>query len=278
MASDTPSWFKQHSLILYFILAYAVSWSVEIPIALSVQGLITAKIPMWIHYFASFGPMIAAFIVTTLTEGGAGIRDLTAHIFKWRVDWRYYAFAILVPLGLFAFAYLLNRVVTGEWSDLRLLGETDYLQYLSPLGVLGLWLLTYGFGEETGWRGYALPRLQRDRPATSATLILALIWACWHLPAFFYRDTYVDLGIFGFPMFAFSLLFAAMVFTWLYNSTGGSILMVIIFHAFFNWLSVSEAGGQFVAGIMTVPVILWALFIPRKFGVENCAPVEKQIG
>lgn len=278
MASDTPSWFKQHSLILYFILAYAVSWSVEIPIALSVQGLITAKIPMWIHYFASFGPMIAAFIVTTLTEGGAGIRDLTARIFKWRVDWRYYAFVILAPLGLFAFAYLLNRVVTGEWSDLRLLGETDYLQYLSPLGVLGLWLLTYGLGEETGWRGYALPRLQRDRPATSATLILALIWACWHLPAFFYRDTYVDLGIFGFPMFAFSLLFAAMVFTWLYNSTGGSILMVIIFHAFFNWLSVSEAGGQFVAGIMTVPVILWALFIPRKFGVENCAPVEKQIG
>lgn len=55
------------------------------------------------------------------------------------------------------------------------------------------------------------------------------------------------------------------------------MLIVIIFHAVFNWLSVSEAGGQFVAGIMTVPVILWALFIPRKYGVENCAPIDKQI-
>jgi uncharacterized protein len=212
-----------------------------------------------------------------LTEGSAGIRDLVERIFRWRVDWRYYAFAILAPLGLFVIAYLLDRVVMGEWSDLSLLGEADYLPYLSPLGVLGLWFLTYGFGEETGWRGFALPRLQRDRSATSATLILAMVWACWHLPAFFYRDTYIELGIFGFPMFAFSLLFAAMVFTWLYNSTGGSVLMVIIFHAFFNWFSVSEAGGQFVAGIMTVPVILWALFIPRKYGMENCAPSKKQI-
>jgi membrane protease YdiL (CAAX protease family) len=190
---------------------------------------------------------------------------------------RYYVLAVLAPIGLFALAYLLNRVVAGEWSNLRLLGEADYLPYLGPLGVLGLWLLTYGFGEETGWRAYALPRLQKNRPAATATLILALLWACWHLPAFFYRDTYIELGIIGFPMVAFSILFAAMVFTWLYNSTGGSVLLVILFHAVFNWFSVSEAGGQFVAPIMTVPVILWALFIPRKYGIQNCAPVEKQI-
>ena len=267
---------RKNSLLFYFIIAYGVSWSFEIPIALSVQGILTSKVPLWLHYFASFGPIIAALIVTGLTDGRQGIRKLIVRIFKWRVDFGYYVFAILAPIGLFTLAFLVNRVVTGEWSDLRLLGEVDYLPYLSPLGVLGLWLLTFGFGEETGWRGYALPRLQKTRSAASATLILALVWACWHLPAFFYRDTYTELGIMGFPMFVFSLLFAAMIFTWLYNSTGGSILIVIIFHAFFNWLSVSEAGGQFVAAIMTVPVIVWALFIPRTYGIENCAPVEKQ--
>ena len=270
------NWVRKNSLLFYFIIAYGVSWSFEIPIALSVQGIITSKVPLWLHYFASFGPIIAALIVTGLSDGRRGIRELIARIFKWRLDFGYYVFAILAPIGLFTLAFLLNRVVTGEWSDLRLLGEVDYLPYLSPLGVLGLWLLTFGFGEETGWRGYALPRLQKTRSAASATLILALVWACWHLPAFFYRDTYTELGIMGFPMFVFSLLFAAMIFTWLYNSTGGSILIVIIFHAFFNWLSVSEAGGQFVAAIMTVPVIVWALFIPRTYGIENCAPVEKQ--
>jgi membrane protease YdiL (CAAX protease family) len=68
------------------------------------------------------------------------------------------------------------------------------------LAVLGLWLLTYGLGEETGWRGYALPRLQRTRPATSATLILAILWAGWHTPALFYRDTYTELGLLAFPL------------------------------------------------------------------------------
>jgi len=161
-------------------------------------------------------------------------------------------------------------------ADLGLLGAADYLPPLSPLGVLGLWFLTYGFGEETGWRGFALPHLQKNRSAANATLILALLWAFWHFPAFFFRDTYVDLGVLGFPMFAFMMIFTTMVFTWLYNSTSGSVWIVIVFHAFFNWLSVSEAGGQFVAPIMSVPVVLWAFFIPRRYGMENCSPLTKQ--
>jgi membrane protease YdiL (CAAX protease family) len=223
---------------------HALSWSVFIPIALSANGLIPVQIPLKYHYLGSFGPMVAAFIVIALTRGSQGIRYLLAGIGKWRVEARYYAFAILAPVALFILAILLNRLVTGAWPDLSLLGEADYLPYLGPLAVLGLWLLTYGLGEETGWRGYALPRLQRTRPATSATLILAILWAGWHVPALFYRDTYIELGLLAFPMLLVSLIFAAMVFTWLYNSTQGSILLVILFHAVFNWLSVSEAGNS----------------------------------
>jgi len=85
------------------------------------------------------------------------------------------------------------------------------------------------------------------------------------------------MGIFGFPMFLVSIIFATMVFTWLYNSTQGSLLLVILFHAFFGWLSASEAGGQFVAILMSVPVILWALYVVRRYGPENVAPMEKQV-
>jgi len=266
------NWIKRNSVISYFIIAYAVSWSFEIPLALLRQGIISVHIPMWLHYFASLGPLTAALIMTSFIEGRSGLRNLIARIFKWRIDVRYYAYVILIPVGLFSFACILNRILTGNWPNLTLLGEVDYLPYLTPLGALGIWLITFGLGEETGWRGYALPHLQKTQSATTATLILGILWACWHLPMFFYRDTYMQMGIMGFPMLALSLLFAAMIFTWLYNSTGGSLLIVITFHAVFNWLTANEAGGQFAGVILSVAIILWALYIPRRYGTKNAAP------
>jgi len=268
---------NRNPLASYFVLTYAISWTIWAPIVASAQGWARWDVPYALYYFGSFGPMIAALIVTVLTEGRVGIRDLIRRIFKWRVEFRYYMFAILVPIGLFMLAYLINRVITGNWSDLSLLGQPDYLPYMGPFGVLGLWFLTYGLGEETGWRGFALPHLQKDRTAASATLILALLWATWHLPAFFFRDTYVELGLLGFPVFAFMMIFSTMVFTWLYNSTRGSIFIVILFHAVFNWLSVSEAGGQIAPGIMSAPIVLWALYVARRYGQENAAPVARQM-
>lgn len=260
----------------YFILSYAITWTIWSPIVASTQGWVKWNAPYALYYHGSFGPLISAFIITALTKGKTGVHALLGRIVKWRVEFRYYAFAVLAPVGLFWLVYLLNRAVTGDWSDLNLLGKADYLQPLSPLGVLALWLLTYGLGEETGWRGFALPHLQKDRSAASATLILALLWAGWHLPAFFFRDTYVEMGWFGFPLFAFMMIFSTMVFTWLYNSTRGSLFIVIIFHAVFNWLSVSEAGGQFAAGVMSAPIVLWALYVARRYGQENAAPVARQ--
>lgn len=277
MKPSKLSFIRQQSLVLYFILAYAVTWCFEIPLALSAQGLIKVEIPMAIHYLGSYGPMIAAFVLTVLTKGAVGIRDLVSRWFKWRVQVRYYAFAILGPIALFTLAVVINRFTSGVWPDLSLLGKADYLPDLKPLGALLLWLLTYGLGEETGWRGFALPRLQQKYSAASATLILAIVWAFWHVPAFFYRDTYIQMGLLGFPMFLVSIIFATMMFTWLYNSTGGSLLLVILFHAFFNWLTTSEAGGSSVGIIMSVPVILWAIYVVRRYGPENAAPVPRQV-
>ncbi len=271
------NWIRRNPVISYYIIAYAVSWSIEIPLALFHQGIISTQIPMWFHYLAAIGPLSAALIMTSLIDGRLGLRNLILRIFKWRFDVRYYAFVILVPVALFAIACMLNRISTGNWPNLTLLGEADYLPYLTPLGALGLWLITFGFGEETGWRGFALPHLQKTHSAAVATLIIGILWACWHLPMFFYRDTYINMGIIGFPIIALSLLFAAMIFTWLYNSTNGSLWIVILFHAVFNWLTSNEAGGQFAGAILSVAIILLALYIPRRYGTENAAPLAKQV-
>jgi membrane protease YdiL (CAAX protease family) len=250
---------------------------VWLPIVLTAQGVIKSDVPYALYYLGSFGPALSALLVTALTEGRTGLRDLLSRILKWRVKFGYLAFAVLAPIGLFIVAVLANRVIAGGWPDLGLLGQADYLPYLGIPGAMMLWFLTYGLGEEIGWRGFALPHIQRNRPAAYAALWLGLFWAGWHLPAFFFRDTYRAIGLLGFPVFAVSIVFASVIFAWLYNSTQGSLLMVILFHMFFDWLSVSAAGGQFVAPMMSTPAFLWALYVVRRYGQENVAPIQKQV-
>jgi membrane protease YdiL (CAAX protease family) len=233
-------------------------------------------VPYALYYLGSLGPAIAGLFVTGCISGRSGVVALLGRITKWRVEPRYYAFAVLGPVGLFVLAALVDRAASGVWPDLALLGRADYLSEPGLFGVLGLWLLTYGLGEETGWRGFALPHLQRNRDAVSASLTLGVFWSFWHLPAFFFRDTYMALGLIGFPLFAVLMVFTSVVFTWLYNSTGGSLLLVILFHAVFDWLSVSEAVGRFGAGVMSAPIVLWALYVVRHHGRQNAAPVPRQ--
>jgi len=278
MDEKLSAWFARHALLLYFLLAYAISWAIEIPVALSVQGLISAQIPPALYYFASFGPFLAALVVAMAAEGSSGVRRLFAGLAKWRVGRGYAIFAILTPPILFAIAVVGSRLWQGAWPDLRLLGDIDYLPHLGILGVFSLWLLTFGLGEETGWRGFALPRLQAGRSAFSAALIIGVLHTFWHLPAFFFRDTYTAMGLLlGLPMLLVSVVSASFIMTWLYNGTRGSLLMVVLFHGLFNFFSVSEAGGESAAIVMSAVVVFWAVRVVIVFGREHLAPAEKWV-
>lgn len=268
---------KQHSIIAYFTFAYAISWAFELPLAASAQGWLQTPVPPVLHYLAAFGPLASALIVTAATEGRRGIRQLLAGLLKWRVGLGWILFATLSPVALFGVAAIVGYATQGKWPELALLGEVDYLPYLGIGGALILWLLTFGIGEEVGWRGFALPRLQQGHSALTATLILGIVWAFWHLPAFFYKDTYVAMGLIaGLPLFLLSILAASLVFTWLYNSTCGSLLMVILFHALFDFLSVSRAGGGNVAAIMSAAVMIWAVFVVILFKPATLSHEQKQ--
>ena len=251
---------KRHALLFYFVLAIVLSWSIYIPLVAVRQGWTDAPIPYSIHYLASFGPMLAAIILTAITDAQDGLRELWSRIVKWRVSWAYAVFAILSPVVLFVFAAIAMRVFQGEWPDLRLLGQANYLPYLG-WGVLPIWLATFGFGEEIGWRGFALPRLQRTMSVSKATLFLGLLWTLWHVPSFFYHETYVGMGWIMLPAIAFSVLCGAVLLTWLYNGTGGSVLMVTIWHALFDLLTASAAGRDFIPIVTSAGVIAWALVI-----------------
>ena len=255
MAADRSNPARGHSLLLFFVLAYGLSWAVELLLALRARGLITASIPWWLHYLGAYGPMLAAIVVTGVTGGRDGLRELFGRMFKWRVRPVWWLVA-LAPLVLYAMLAVVLWFIQRQWPDLAALGQIDFLPNLG-VGALFVWFLTFGLGEETGWRGFALPRLQRGRSALSATLILWVLWALWHLPLFFYLyDATILVG------FLLGLLAGAVVFTWLYNSSGGSVLLVAVWHASFNLVTGCLACKTGVAAaVVSTLVMVWAVVV-----------------
>jgi len=269
------TWIRQHPLLSYLILAIAISWSVELPLVASAQGWLGVRLPTAIHYFAAFGPMLAAILMTWVTGGADGLKELWGRVTKWRVGWTGAAFAILSPLALFALASIAIRLMGGEWPDLRLLGEVNYLPFLG-IWVLPLWLATYGFGEEIGWRGFALPRLQKRRSALAASVILGLMWSLWHVPAFLYLDTYVNAGgLAVFPGVAFGIVMGAIVLTWLYNTTGGSVLMVAVWHGLFDLFTAAKAIDAYNSALQSAAIMIAAVVIVLVFKPANLSRVAK---
>lgn len=269
---------RRWELIVFFALTYLITWAIEIPFALAYQGFISSQIPPGFHYLASCGPLLAAITVTIFAEGFSGLKRLFNGMAKWRVGRDYALFAIGAPVILFCLAVVVSRLMQGFWLEPGLLGEVDYLGRIGIPLALGLWMLTFGFAEETGWRGFALPRLQANRSALSASLLLGVFWATWHLPAFFYRDTYLAMGLaIGFPILLISVAAASTVFTWLFNGTGGSLLMVVLFHGLFDFFSVSEAGGEGAAIVMSAAIVFWAVRVYKLYGSASLSPGEKVV-
>ena len=259
------------SLIPFFILAYALSWSIQIPLALQSNGLLNTSLPYGLHYLSAFGPLISAVIITLLTEGRDGLRKLATRMTRWRVSIVWWLVA-LAPLLLYMLTAILISIFTSEPLIRPALGQLDFLPELGWL-ALPFWILTFGIGEETGWRGFALPRLQRERSAMRATLILWILWTLWHLPLFFYSYAAAIL-----PGLALGLLAGTITFTWLYNSTAGSVLILAVWHGTFNFVtacSVCKTGPS--SAVVSALVMVWALAIVLIFKPARLSHAEKQV-
>jgi membrane protease YdiL (CAAX protease family) len=250
---------ERHPLVAYFVLAYAITWAIGILLAASVRGLLGVQIPASVHFLAAYGPMLSAFIVTGITGGAAGIRELVGRMTRWQVGIRWILIGLFSPVALYLIAAAMLRVWSGVWPDFGRFGSTVEV---TGLGWLGGWVfhtLTFGIGEETGWRGFALPRLQKGRSALSATLILAVFWALWHVPMFFYKENYMSMGIPMMILWLVGMLCGAILLTWLYNSANGSILMVALWHGTYN--ATVTATEPAIAGIVSTFVWIAAVII-----------------
>ena len=246
---------RRHPLGAFYLLTFALSWAYWVPDMLAGSHLS--------HFPGLLGPAIAAIVITWLTRGRAGLRDLGWRMLRWRVPARWYL-AATAPLLVAVAAAAILQLTGAGFPGWAAFGRMPGLPDLGVAAVVAGTLLINGFGEETGWRGFALPSVRRWHAKLQASVLVAIPWTLWHLPTFFldsgYRGTLNPLVL---PGFVFGIFAGAIVLTWLYEGAGCSLLLVALWHTSFNLGSATRAGEGVIAPLVTVFVIVSAFVIAR---------------
>ena len=219
-------------VLWFFVLAYGITG-----IGMWVNSLALPRLPgmpidfqtlPWLRYAPYVlwaGPCLAGLLMTLFLYGLPGVRRLALRLNPWTVRraWPVLAVCLLLPLGVVLAVRILAALGVAipppSWRRLP--------HYLYD-AVIGEGLLGAALFEEIGWRGFALPHLQRRYSALVSSLIIGLVWTFWHFP--------------NFPAFTPSLLAVfvpkimalSLIFTWAYNSTGGSLFTVVLLHGAIN--------------------------------------------
>jgi uncharacterized protein len=205
----------RHPVVVFVVLAYAISWCL-LPFGT----------------FLPFGPLVAAVLVTALADGWGGLRRLGGRLLRWRVSWVWYAAAVALPLGAQAIA-LVGSAATGGPSP-ALLAWSPWYSYLLVAAVRLVNPVEPALGEEPAWRGFAQPRLQATRSPLRAVGILCLVVTGWHLPLYFIPQ----FGLRPFEMV--STAACTVVFGWLFNRSGGSVLIPLLSHVVEGTVRISD--------------------------------------
>ena len=279
--TTTPSRTTTIAFPLKFVLiAFAFTWAFWLLATLEARGLISS-LPVPALFLGAFGPMVAAVVLTAQESGRAGLRSLLSRVVRWRVAPVWYAVAILGPFVLTLGTMALHVVFGGRPPDL-----STMIGVLPTVLALTVYMLVQvGIGEEIGWRGYALPKLQTGYSALVSSVILGVIWALWHLPVFFNPAT--SYSNTPFLVFLVFLIPFAMLYTWVFNSTGGSVLMAMILHAVTNastgplLRAIPEAATVFsnTDVYLVQAALLWvaAIAVVLVYGASNLARRPRQV-
>jgi membrane protease YdiL (CAAX protease family) len=223
----------RHPLVAFFLLAYAISWLIELPVILAhLQNGAGLGDGTLLLFLGSFGPSLAAVILTAASEGSAGVRALLGRLLPWRVSlvWILIALYGFLALGLPAITLL------GAASVSEVLAQLPLALVAVPVNALTSFLVLGPLGEELGWRGYALPRLQAAYGALAGSGVLGLLWAYWHAPLMLFPEWRGDLPVGAFlivyPLYTIPL---TIIFAWVFNGSGGSVFVTTALHAAFNY-------------------------------------------
>jgi uncharacterized protein len=264
--ADAPSqagvvaWVRGHPVVSYVAITYGVSWGIWVPMALA-GARVEAGVAWPSHVPGLLGPLIAAFGVSAVVSGSAGVRGLFGRMLQWRADGRWYLVA-LSPLAFYAAAIVALAALGQGWPDVAAMGTFSGLPSVAVPVMWLLLLLTSG-AEETGWRGFAAHDMLRTRSFLWTSVVIGLLWAFWHVPAMFLIENYRQMGIALVPMFTLGIVSGSILLCWLYRESGGSVFVPALWHGSFNLVSGTAGAGEVPAAVVSAAVMVSAVAIAR---------------
>jgi uncharacterized protein len=218
---------RRHSLVIGLLLMYALTWTVH----LSNAGVLPFRLPFPLYLLGGWGFGVIAIGMTWLTLGGRAVIDLLKRFLLWRIGWRWYASLLIIP-ATYLFGAGVHAWVNQVPLDFRntaayaAVGSTSQmLGFVLPVFIAGiLWN-----GEEIGWRGYVLPRLQFRYAALFSALIVGVVWGLWHIAVYIrsFNPTW-------FAWYLVGVIAKSVLITWAYNGSKGSLLLATLYHSMWN--------------------------------------------
>ena len=257
---------QKNTLVIYYLLAVIITTVAVLPIILSTQGVIPLDVSQEWHPLGALGPILAACLVVYFARGKSGLSAYINSLSDTKISLKLFLFSIspLLVYPVVAVAVPLFSKQTGQS-----LGQFPPIWWISLL----ISALTYGIGEEAGWRGFALPRLQARMNALWSIFVLTIFHALWHIPFFYYR---LEFGFGATIGFFVGMLAGGIIMTYLINDSGGKTLLPILFHTTWNIASmVSLATFPEVTYTLTTLQMVAAVLIVIVFHPTNLATRAK---
>jgi hypothetical protein len=239
---------KRYSVAAFYILALLLG-------AVCTYLVVLRVVPSGFIFIAASSASLSGIIITAIADGKTGLKKLLGRLLIWRARIGYWVFAVL---------FLVPATLLGLWSSPLFGGERMDLSNMLPLfQILPMFIMTIitaGLGEELGWTGFLTPRLQSRYSALVSSIIRGVLWGLWHFPLFIFSGLDHPLlesfpysgwvSQYGFvaAMGAFILLNQitwSIFYTWIFNNTKGSLLLVAILHGSEVWVGY----GQLSTGV-----------------------------
>lgn len=270
---------------VFFALVVGWTWLFLIPaIPLSrpeTTGPVTA-----LRILAGIGPTVGAIALLSLSASSEERRRYWQRLVDFRrIPLPWLAVTLFTVPLITALAIALDHLLF-DGPGLQAEAATRFLD--QPLSLLSFALFIFFFGplpEELGWRGCALGKLQSRWNAVNASLILGIVWSLWHLPLFFIQGTYqhaLGLGT-AFWMFNLGLVISSVLYTWIFNNTGGSILSAILFHFSQNFTGelaelTSRATGISLALTLCLAILVILIWGPTTLAGDKARDERAALG
>jgi membrane protease YdiL (CAAX protease family) len=268
----TGGFIKTHPLLIYFALAFAISWG-AILISVGPGGLPVSAEQLPVLIVAMLlGPSLAGILAAALTSGGEGIRDLFSRLGRWRVSARWYAVALLTAPLATVVVLLVLSLFSSEFP--AAISTAD-----DKVGLVIMWIaagVAVGFFEELGWTGFAIPRMRKHYGVFTTGLVVGLLWGAWHFLVNWEADTFT--GALPFALLLarlFTWLVAyRILMVWVYDRTESQLVVTLMHVSLVATTGILDpvlAGGRLLIFLLAKAAVLWLVVAAVPVGRRRAA-------